>query len=80
MQRSLRARLDKLEPKARKALREVTVLHVRSAHFDDDRVMLLQALADIGKPYPEGDPLIVITTLGHPCAERGGVDHLEGMS
>lgn len=40
----------------------------------------IQALADIGKPYPEGDPLIVIGTLGHPWAERAGVDQLEGVS
>jgi hypothetical protein len=39
-----------------------------------------QALADIGKPYPEDDPLIVVSTLGHPWAERGGVDQLGGAS
>lgn len=73
--RALLSRIEKLEPKPPKVMRQATVLHVRSTHYDADWAMLLDALAKAGKPYFEGDPLIVISTLDHPGYPMLGVNH-----
>jgi hypothetical protein len=74
--RALLSRIEKLEPRPPKVMRRATVLHVRSAHCDEDKAMLLGALTKAGKPYFEGDPLIVISALDYPGYPTLGANHV----